>query len=138
MTLTRRLKGYNRFTYNMSEENTEQITKEPDVKIKVKDPKRVKAGKAIQAKRNEAMAYYKREQEKKEAKSNKKDESGVNDWLPSLSFQNVLTLGSIGLAAYAIFTNYRDRIPDLHIPVHNFNPPPPKIMDNSASQPPKE
>ena len=124
----------------MSEENTvEQITKEPEVKTKVKDPKRVKAGKAIQAKRNEAMAFYKRAQEKEEeVKSNKKYESRVNEWLPSLSFQNVLTIGSIGLAAYALFTNYRNRIPDLHVPVMNFNPPPVKIIDNSATQPSKE
>ena len=57
-----------------------------------------------------------------------------------MSFQNILTIGAIGLAAYALFTNYRDRIPDLHVPTPTriFNPPQPRIIDDNVSQPVKE
>ena len=115
----------------VSEENTEQITKKPDTKRKIKEPWRVKQG-------NTLRDYHKRAKEalnEKEARDKKgeSDEGAsmdVNAWIPSLSFQNVLTLGSIGLAAYALFTNYRSRIADLHVPTRTFNPPPVKTIDD--------
>ena len=68
--LTRRLKGYNRLTHNMSEETTqvEQITREPSVKTKVKDPKRVQAGKTLSEKNKRAREALKREEEREKKK----------------------------------------------------------------------
>ena len=146
MTLTRRLKGYTRLTHNMSEENqtTEQITREPSVKTKVKDPKRVQAGKTLSEKNKRAREALKREEEreereKKEREESKKEEDksvsvgGMDDWIPKyMSSQTIiLTIGAIGLAAYALFTNYRDRIADLHIPTPTriLNPPQPRVTE---------
>ena len=121
---------------NMSEEKTEQITKEPDTKVKIRDPKRVEAGKKLSVTINKkAREALKREEEREaKARQDEKDESAsmdVNAWIPSLSFQNVLTLGSIGFAAYALFTSYKSKIADLRVPARTFNPPPVKNIDES-------
>ena len=151
MTLTSRLKGYTRLTHNMSEGiQTEQITREPSVKTKVKDPKRVQAGKTLSEKNKRAREALKREEEREKEervkderekeKGSDKESSGKN-WILNISSQTILTIGAIGLAAYALFTNYRDRIADLHIPTPTlvFNTPPqPRVIDNNASQPVNE
>ena len=122
----------------MSEEETsqvEQITREPSVKTKVKDPKRVQAGKTLSEKNKRAREALKREEEreKKEREESEKEEDkgssvgGGGDWIPKyMSSQTIiLVIGAIGLAAYSLWTNYRDRIVDLHVPTL-FNPPPPQ------------
>ena len=130
----------------MSEEvQTEQITREPSVKTKVKDPKRVQAGKTLSEKNKRAREALKREEEREKEERGKDEKDKGNDnesgkgWIPNMSSQNIfLTIGAIGLAAYALFTNYRDRIADLHIPTPTivFNPPPqPRVIDNNVSQP---
>ena len=97
----------------------EQITREPSVKTKVKDPKRVQAGKTLSEKNKRAREALKRE-EKREKKESEKEENkgssggGRGGWMPSQTI--VLAIGAIGLAAYGLWTNYRDRIPDLHFP----------------------
>ena len=147
MTLTRRLKGYTRLTHNMSEDanQVEQITREPSVKTKVKDPKRVQAGKTLSEKNKRAREALKREEEreKKEREESEKEEEkgvsvgGTGDWIPKyMSSQTIiLTIGTIGLAAYSLWTNYRDRIADLHVPTLFNSPPQPGVIE---SQPAKE
>ena len=119
----------------MSEEKTEQITKEPVNQVKIKDPYRVKAGKKLSADNKKARQALKREEEREaKARQEEKDEGAsidINTWIPSLSFQNVLTLGSIEFAAYALFTSYKNKIADLHLPPPTFNPRPVKNIDET-------
>ena len=92
----------------MAEQGVEQITKEPTVKNKVKDPKKVEVGKKL--------AYYHKKakealKEKEQRDANQKEESSmdVNAWIPSLSFETVLTLGSIiAITAYSLITRYNN------------------------------
>ena len=78
MQLTRRLKAYSRLPYNdnMSEETSqvEQITREPSVKTKVKDPKRVQAGKTLSEKNKRAREALKREEEREKKESEKEED----------------------------------------------------------------
>ena len=130
----------------MSEETSqvEQITREPSVKTKVKDPKRVQAGKTLSEKNKRAREALKREEEREKKEREEEKGSSVGgggDWIPKyMSSQTIiLAIGAIGLAAYSLWTNYRDRIADLHIPTPTIvlNPPQPKV-DNNVSQPVKE
>ena len=75
MTLTRRLKGYTRLAHNMSDEvqTTEQITREPSTKTKIKDPKRVKAGKTLSEKNKRAREALKREEEREKEEREKEE-----------------------------------------------------------------
>ena len=43
-----------------------------------------------------------------------------------------LAIGAIGLAAYSLWTNYRDRIPDLHFPSITLKSKPsqPKVTES--------
>ena len=103
-------------------EQVEQITKEPSAApIRVKDPKKVAAGKAL-AVRNRAakeeLAKYRAEeaernkqmrQENEEYKAAEEERSQVGDSNPSdgflsqLSLSNILSLVGVGLTVYALF-----------------------------------
>ena len=120
----------------MAEQGVEQITKEPAVKNKVKDPKKVEAGKKLASYHKKAKEALK---EKEQRDANQKEESSmdVNAWIPSLSFETVLTLGSIiASTAYSLFTRYKDKIADLRVPAPTFNPPP--VVNEVRSEPNKE
>ena len=58
----------------MSEETSqvEQITREPSVKTKVKDPKRVQAGKTLSEKNKRAREALKREEERERKEKKEK------------------------------------------------------------------
>ena len=62
----------------MSEETSqvEQITREPSVKTKVKDPKRVQAGKTLSEKNKRAREALKREEEREKKESEKEENKG--------------------------------------------------------------
>ena len=129
----------------------EQITREPDVKDRVKDPKKVEAGKKLaeyHKKAKEALkekeqrdalidSQKEKEQQQQEQQHDalvKEDDEGssmdVNAWIPSLSFGNVLIIGSIiGITAYSLYTGYKDKIADLHVPSVTFGPPPVRDMN---------
>ena len=111
----------------------EQITKEPSVApSRVKDPKRVAAGKAL-AEKNKQMREEHAKYKTMEAESNKRmreenekykateederlkgDNSSPSDgFLSQLTFGNVLSLVGVGLSIYALFfkgeTKARDK-----------------------------
>ena len=127
----------------MSEQLLEQITREPDVKDRVKDPKKVEAGKKLadyHKKAKEALkekeqrdALIDGQKEKEHQQPQQQDALVKKDddaWIPSLSFKDLLVGGSIiGLAAYSFYTRYKDRIPDLRVTSVNFGPPPVKDMN---------
>ena len=132
----------------MSEETSqvEQITREPSVKTKVKDPKRVQAGKTLSEKNKRTREALKREEEreKKEREESEKEEDkgssvgGGGDWIPKyMSSQTIiLAIGAIGLTAYSLWNKYRDRIPNLNFSTITLNPSPqPRVIE---SQPAKE
>ena len=116
----------------MAEQGVEQIPKEPTVKNKVKDPKKVEAGKKLASYHKEAL----KEKEQRDANQKEGSSMDVNAWTPSLSFETVLTLGSIiAITAYSLFTRYKSKIADLRVPTPTFNPPP---VNEVRSEPPKE
>ena len=129
--------GDNRDT-NMSEQPVEQITREPDVKDRVKDPKKVEAGKKLAEYHKKAKDALK-EKEQRNADSQKEKEQPQQEddaWLPSLSFKNLLIGGSIiGVIGYGLYERYKDRIPNF-VPSVTFEPPPVKDM-NEVKTPPK-
>ena len=107
----------------MSEpEQVEQITKVPSTPPpRVKDPKKVAAGKALQVRNREAkeelLRYRAQEaernkqmkQENEEYKAEKEERLQVEDqdpssgFLPQLSLSNILSLAGVGLTVYALF-----------------------------------
>ena len=128
----------------MSEEisQVEQITREPSVKTKVKDPKRVQAGKTLSEKNKRAREALKREEEREKKESEKEENKGSSvggrgDWIPKyMPSQTIfLAIGAIGLAAYSLWTNYRDRIPDLHFPPITLKSKPsqPKVTESQPA-----
>ena len=56
-----------------------------------------------------------------------------NKLVKTVSDYAVLIGFAIGITAYTLFTIYRNRIADLHLP-----PPQPRIIDNNVSQPVEE
>ena len=123
----------------MSEETSqvEQITREPSVKTKVKDPKRVQAGKTLSEKNKRAREALKREEEREKKKSEKEDDKGssggVRGYVSSQTI--ILAIGAIGLAVYGLWNNYRDRIPDLHFPPVTLKSKPskPKVTESQPA-----
>ena len=144
---------------NMAEQPVEQITREPDVKDRVKDPKKVEAGKKLaeyhkkakealkekeqrdalidsqkekeQQQQQDALIDSQKEKEQQQQQQDalvKKDDDD-DAWIPSLSFENLLIFGSIGLAAYSLYTRYKDKIADLYVPSVTFGPPPVRDMN---------
>ena len=105
----------------MSEpEQVEQITKVPSTPPpRVKDPKKVAAGKALQVRNREAkeelLRYRAQEaernkqmkQENEEYKVAEEERNQVEDPSPGffsqISFSNILSLAGVGLTAYALF-----------------------------------
>ena len=126
----------------MSEETSqvEQITREPSAKTKVKDPKRVQAGKTLSEKNKRAREALKREEEreKKEREESEKEENkcssvGGRGYMPSQTV--FLAIGAIGLAAYSLWINYGDRIADLHFPPITLKSKPsqPKVIESQPA-----
>jgi len=71
--------------------DVEQITKEPEEKVeKIKDPKKVAAGKRL------ALANKKSKQALNEEQDN-------SSWLPEISFSTVVGLVGIGLTAVDLY-----------------------------------
>ena len=124
----------------MSEQTVEQITREPDVKDRVKDPKKVEAGKKLAEYHKKAKDALK-EKEQRDADSQKEKEQPQQDalvkkddaWIPSLSFENLLIGGSIiGVIGYFLHKRYKDRIPNF-VPSVTFEPPPVKDMNEEKT-----
>ena len=114
----------------------EQITREPSVKTKVKDPKRVQAGKTLSEKNKRAREALKREEEREKKEKDSVEAADAGDgggWIPSQTI--FLAIGAIGLAAYSLWTNYRDRIPDLHFPPITLKSKPsqPKVTESQPA-----
>ena len=79
---------------------------------KVKDPKKVEAGKKLASYHKKAKEALKEKEQREASINNQKEGSSmdVNAWIPSLSFETVLTLGSIiGITAYSLFTRYKTK-----------------------------
>ena len=125
----------------MSEETSqvEQITREPSVKTKVKDPKRVKAGKTLSEKNKRATEALKREEEREKKEKVAVEATAAADagdgggWIPKNIFspQNIIAIGAtVGVAVYGLWTNYRDRIPDLHFSTIFKPSPQPKVTES--------
>ena len=120
----------------MSEEGVEQITTEPTAKIKVKDPKKVAAGKKLAEYHKKAKEALKKQKEEEAMEKQQEEEEEVKtmkstDWIPNLSFQTVLALVGIGMTAFDLFTRYRSNIADLHVPAHS----PPTINHQTNEAP---
>ena len=119
----------------MTEQTVEQITSEPAVK----DPEKVEAKEALKEKeQRDALIDNQKEKEQEQQQQQdalvKKDDEGSstddNAWIPSLSFGNVLLIGSvIGITAYSLYMGYKDKIADLRVPSVTFGPPPVRDMN---------
>lgn len=86
------------------EQKVEQITKEPEEKVeKIKDPKKVAAGKRLAASNKKAR------KEVMEANKQQDEESNSSGWFPSLdmNFSTVVGLVGIGLTATDLYFRYR-------------------------------
>ena len=127
-----------------AEKTFEQITKEPTVKNKVKDPKKVEAGKKLASYHKKAKEALKEKEQRDALINNQKEDKevssmDVNAWIPSLSFGTVFTIGYIiAVTAYSLFTRYKSKIADLHVPAPTFKPPPVKNINEAKSEPNKE
>jgi len=74
--------------------DVEQITKEPEEKIeKIKDPKKVAAGKRLAA-------------ANKKSKQTLNEEQDNGSWLPDISFSTVVGLVGIGIAAVDLYYTF--------------------------------
>ena len=125
----------------MSEETSqvEQITREPSVKTKVKDPKRVQAGKTLSEKNKRAREALKREEEREKKESEKEENKGSSvggrgDWIPKyMPSQTIfLAIGAIGLVTYGLWTNYGDRIA-AHMSTIFKPSPQPKVTESQPA-----
>jgi len=91
------------------EQKVEQITKEPEEKVeKIKDPKKVAAGKRLAASNKKA-----RMEAANKSSADDEDSSG-GGWFPSLdnlNFANAVALISVGLAGAHLYLDYRKSAP---------------------------
>jgi len=117
----------------MSEDNTqvEQITKQPEQKIeKVKDPKRVAAGKRL------AMYHKKAKQALKN--NDVVEDNNNSNWMPEISLTTVLTIVGISLTAADLYFRWKTNKPKNNIeeykPKINIEEHKPKI-NNEAVKP---
>ena len=130
----------------MSEEVVEQITRDPPkeeekrFKKKVKDPKKVAAGKKLaeyNKKAKEALAREMNREKEQAAIKNEEETGEAKSWLPELSFTTVLSVVGLGFTAFDMFMRYRqkednkNRIPACpavsQVPTQPFQAPPIKI-----------
>jgi len=75
--------------------DVEQITKEPEEKVeKIKDPKKVAAGKRL------ALANKKSKQALKEEQDN-------SSWIPDISFSTIVGIVGIGLTAVDLYYRFK-------------------------------
>ena len=102
--------------------DVEQITKEPSASTekapKVKDPKKVAAGKRVaestRIKREKEKAAYERELKREEEMKRGLDDdasgspeaSSSNPWLPEMSFSTVISVIGVGIAAFDLYMRY--------------------------------
>ena len=88
-------------------------------KPRSKTPREFRLVKRYRKKNKRAREALKREEEREKKESEKEEDKGSSGggrggWMPSQTI--FLAIGAIGLTAYGLWTNYRDRIPDLHFP----------------------
>ena len=98
-------------------ERVEQITGTPsNVQQKIKDPKKVAAGKKLAEKNiqmREEHARYKAAQEVQAAQATEAsttensdgNSDGNSEWFPKLSFTNVISLVGIGLTVFNLYNS---------------------------------
>jgi len=111
----------------MSEHPVEQITKEPQEKVeKVKDPKKVAAGKRLAEYHKKAKQALKESEEKSSA-----DADG--SWLPEISFSTVIGIVGIGLTATDLY--FRFRKSDKPSTTQKYKP---KLEPIKEGEPPKK
>jgi len=73
----------------------EQITKEPEEKVeKIKDPKKVAAGKRLAA-------------ANKKSKQILKEENNSSSWIPEISFSTAVGIVGIGLTAVDLYYRFK-------------------------------
>ena len=91
---------------------TEQITKEPEPTVKIKNPKRVEAGRRLAAYHQKAKNDLKNEKLKYDSVD---AEDGVEEnnthktgWMPELSLTTGLTLVGITLTAVDLYMRYKN------------------------------
>ena len=140
--------------------DTEQITKEPSAAStstektpKVKDPKKVAAGKKLAEYNMKAREAYIREKNR-EAEMKRKsvdtsstpessDEVSTESWIPEMSFSTVLSLVGLGFTAFQLYMTYGRRSDGFDLQpvttVFTREPPPSKIpVPVPPKDPPKE
>ena len=99
----------------------EQITKEPSPSPKapkVKDPKKVAAGKKLAEKHRRNQEAYDREMKREaEAEAKKLEEEEASEspeeassqtWIPELSFSTVISIIGVGIAAVDLYMRYKN------------------------------
>ena len=88
----------------------EQITKPaPKVKPqKVKDPKKVAAGKKLAEKNRQAKAALEREIKREIAEKEKENENSAG-WLPEMSFQTVLSIVGVAFSAFEMYKRFHPK-----------------------------
>ena len=79
----------------IQESNVEQITKEPTAPLKIKDPKRVEAGKKLAEYNRKAKAKQKQNQQKNE----EIETPDSTSWVPNINLTSVIGIISLGLTA---------------------------------------
>lgn len=131
----------------MSEEESavavEQITKEPiseNKSVKVKDPKKVAAGKRL-AEHNKRAKEALKEKMARDAENLEERESASGEsqsWIPQqMSFTTVLSVVGLGLTAFDMYMRYkRQQTPESVLPerVESYHKTPPNREEECASR----
>ena len=103
--------------------DVEQITKEPNASTektpKVKDPKKVAAGKKLAESNKKAREAYaremKREAEARESRGETSESTDITQegssesWIPEMSFSTVISLVGLGFTAFQLYMTYGRR-----------------------------
>ena len=109
-------------------EPTEQITKEPESAVKIKNPKRVEAGRRLAAYHKKAKNDLKKEKLKDDSIDVGDDVEENNNpkaaWIPELSLTTGLTLVGITLTAVDLYMRYKSSKTPQHIREDEYEDPP--------------
>ena len=96
-----------------SNKQVEQITKEPSTPVeRVKNPKRVEAGKRLAMHHKMVKANLKKEKSKEDSSVRQQDDVEENNtpktsWMPEMSLTTGLTLIGIGLTGVDLYLRYK-------------------------------
>ena len=91
----------------MTENEVEQITKEPEQKVeRIKDPKKVAAGKRLAEYHKKAKKALIKHGNVDESNEVAEEDNTKSSWMPDISLTTALSLVGIGLTAFDLYSRY--------------------------------